>query len=517
MVNSDFSFESIRKTMRMKKHLSAKSRVILVVLLGLATSLSATVTHAGFQWVPPTSKDVAKTNDSIPPAEPVPTGEVDATVLPMPSEQAVVPAQPQLNAADTAPQTLQLPPSYQQPLAPPPSVVTEAQHQENVLKVKTISPAQPLSAPPAPTQAAAPVPPPVQEPVPLMAEPIAAPAPVAQQPLSAPPAFTPAPEPVSAPVVTQAKVIMPQDAPQTAVDNTPNSEKLVINPYPTNDAQPVPAPAPLAAPAQPVSIVQPLAPVPAPQGNFEIVEGFGSDMPLALALQQIVPAGYATSFGSGVNPGAAVTWDGGKPWKPWNQIISDMLAPHNLEVQIDGKVVNIRQPGAQQHSAAPTQEELLRRPNIKDPGEQSQIQAADSLAGIESASGTPTEIAPNASAEAPAAALDAAIEEAAQLPLPEQVDAEATKESPGPQAAAEQTGTWEAKAGESLKDTLTRWSEKAGVEMIWMASYDSNVKQDISLEDNFASAVQTITTDSDVQATKNEAPGVNNIVIKDRS
>lgn len=67
------------------------------------------------------------------------------------------------------------------------------------------------------------------------------------------------------------------------------------------------------------------------------VVGFGEDLPLALALSQIVPEGYAYSLGKGVNPGLKVDWSGGRSWP---EVISRMVAEHGLGVSVyDKKVV----------------------------------------------------------------------------------------------------------------------------------------------------------------------------------
>ena len=77
--------------------------------------------------------------------------------------------------------------------------------------------------------------------------------------------------------------------------------------------------------------------------SFDVIEGFGSDMPLALALSQIVPAQYAYSFGAGVNPGVSVSWDGGKPW---NEVLTDALAPHGLSYTLKNQkiILNLNAP-----------------------------------------------------------------------------------------------------------------------------------------------------------------------------
>ncbi|MGH1398079.1 MAG: hypothetical protein ACRBCT_02585 [Alphaproteobacteria bacterium] len=129
------------------------------------------------------------------------------------------------------------------------------------------------------------------------------------------------------------RIILPVDAPQSADANLGNTERLTITAYPVPADQTEPkgsfdamALAPVAAPAPDVS-------------DFAVVNGFGSDLPLALALGQIVPADYTYSFAAGVNPGAFISWSGNG--KPWNEVLSDTLMPLGYGIQIRGNKVVI--------------------------------------------------------------------------------------------------------------------------------------------------------------------------------
>lgn len=73
--------------------------------------------------------------------------------------------------------------------------------------------------------------------------------------------------------------------------------------------------------------------------NFVNAEGFGSDLPLALALNQVIPAGFTHSFALGVDPGTTVTWQGGKPW---DQVLDDMLRPQGLTALIKQNNVTVQ-------------------------------------------------------------------------------------------------------------------------------------------------------------------------------
>ena len=78
---------------------------------------------------------------------------------------------------------------------------------------------------------------------------------------------------------------------------------------------------------------------PAPASRFGSVEGFGNDIPLAMAMQQIVPSDYAYYFGEGVSPSTPVSWNGGKPW---NMVVADMIAPAGMRLDVQGNVISIK-------------------------------------------------------------------------------------------------------------------------------------------------------------------------------
>ena len=85
---------------------------------------------------------------------------------------------------------------------------------------------------------------------------------------------------------------------------------------------------------------QPSGAQPAGEGQFSEAIGFGRDLPLALALSQVVPPEYSYAFGQNVNVGSTVSWQGGKPW---NEVLNEMLAPSGMTSVIqNGQVTIIR-------------------------------------------------------------------------------------------------------------------------------------------------------------------------------
>lgn len=89
-----------------------------------------------------------------------------------------------------------------------------------------------------------------------------------------------------------------------------------------------------------------------PSGDDQgaVVQGFGRDVPLVLALQQIVPPNYRYSFDPGIDPGLRVKWTGGQPWK---NVIMELARSHNMNVDIVSNVVAFRKNGYNDAPVAP--------------------------------------------------------------------------------------------------------------------------------------------------------------------
>jgi len=117
--------------------------------------------------------------------------------------------------------------------------------------------------------------------------------------------------------------------PQASVIDLPAPKGLSINPYPQAGldipATVIPAPAKRA--------------INTPSSTTTLA-GFGSDLPLVIALQQVIPPHYRYQFASSVNLGQTTSWSGGKSW---DGVLMDMLAPLGLSARIDGQTVYIVQ------------------------------------------------------------------------------------------------------------------------------------------------------------------------------
>ncbi|PZQ49123.1 MAG: hypothetical protein DI551_00285 [Micavibrio aeruginosavorus] len=112
-----------------------------------------------------------------------------------------------------------------------------------------------------------------------------------------------------------------------------------IEAMPLKPRGPSAAPTAMPRPAVPQGYPQPAAaPVFGTNAGYAEAVGFGRDLPLALALSQVVPPEYSYAFGQDINVGTMVSWQGGRPWP---DVLNEMLAQNGLRANINGKQVTI--------------------------------------------------------------------------------------------------------------------------------------------------------------------------------
>jgi len=279
------------------------------------------------------------------------------------------------------------------------------------------------------------------------------------------------------------------------------------------------------------------------QSEYEVIAGFGSDLPIAFALSQIVPADYSYSFGDGVNPGLRVSWNGGKPW---DQVVSEMVAPLNLAAQVNGQSVLIYDPAkttpaprrmpAQNFANAPIPVApssaidaaaagndimISRRQNIGAPepmlGEQPQqtiqrmkqynqtgggqgvltpMPGDSAMPPVVNARQNVDPYAPAPMPKSPEEAHGSSYASAHSLPKPSWGEGKSLDEYPQAGLSPHQAKpmTWEAQRGDSMRDTLEFWARQANVKLLWRSRYDYVVEYAILINDTFLNALKLIST-----------------------
>ena len=97
-----------------------------------------------------------------------------------------------------------------------------------------------------------------------------------------------------------------------------------------------PAPPPPSPPESPPAVSA--RPVPPPRPAVPMAVGFGREVPLRLAVMQIVPAGWTARYGAGVDRDRPVDWSGGKAWP---DVLRATVRPIGLRVAFSGTTVTI--------------------------------------------------------------------------------------------------------------------------------------------------------------------------------
>ena len=75
-----------------------------------------------------------------------------------------------------------------------------------------------------------------------------------------------------------------------------------------------------------------------PISGYKDAVGFGTDIPLSIALMQIVPEDYEARLPNASLENSMISWEGGKPW---NQVLNDVLRPLGYAASIQGNRVMI--------------------------------------------------------------------------------------------------------------------------------------------------------------------------------
>lgn len=231
-----------------------------------------------------------------------------------------------------------------------------------------------------------------------------------------------------------------------------------------------------AAPVAPVMQAPIISQAPVGNGMYQIADGFGADLPLVMALRQIVPAQYGFSFDAGVNVSEHVSWQGGRPW---DVVLAETVAPLGLTATIRGNVVSIARGGYA--PAATPQPIILSGPQVV-------------TETVQTASTMPMPVAPvvmqTSAVAAPMAATPAVMQQTTQTPIIGGGIIPAA--AGGDSAELGTTGTWTAPRNSSLRGILEDWSKRVNVELYWASEYDYPVQSAVSINGTFEEAVQVL-------------------------
>lgn len=440
--------------------------IFSVVASGLIF-LTSTRTQAGFEWVP------AKKQSPMPAMENM--QQQSSPVVIEPENEGLLPEEMVL----TPPQTIN---------TPQVKVVKEPEFQPVEIEVqvpqtppstmKTIRPGEEVKQSYQPRPRRVVMPEPVEDSIEWNSEPIEAVANIQK---------APAEEVKTLP--TKTKIFMPEDAPHSAMSasSSPYKESVKINATPAIEA------AAESSNAEPVTEV-----MESEDQNYDMINGFANNIPLAFALSQIVPDGYAYSLGRQVDPSLIVSWNGGKPWPA---VIQEMIEPLSLSMGLKGKTLLIFNqdvsgaPALEKHSHA---EGLVLKTSSAEKIATQASGAPITIADINTNGETRTNIqTPSADISAQPSQTMKKIEAIATQSEAQKPQNSQTFDLISPASGAAEPSDqsyrekkfWKAKKGESAKDVLSAWSNDANVELVWDAPHDYTLSNNILINDDYENAL----------------------------
>ena len=185
-----------------------------------------------------------------------------------------------------------------------------------------------------------------------------------------------------------------------------------------------------------------IAPPPPPAPSMDQVQGFAAQIPLALALRQVLPAGYNFSLDQDVDMNTLVSYKGGKSWR---DTVRDMLAPVGLVDHEQGTAITVSR-AAVEPAAAPVAMNSASVPPLPAPKPINQL-------------GTYT------------------------MPI---------SHSDVPDYNVGQADGWSAERGDTLRKVLTDWCRRGNVELQWIAEYDYPVEASAHFNGSFEDAVRSL-------------------------
>lgn len=184
------------------------------------------------------------------------------------------------------------------------------------------------------------------------------------------------------------------------------------------------------------------APVTAPHQDSvasSLVDGFGADIPLVLALRQIAPAQYAFQFQNKADAGVKISWEGNG--RPWLDVLQESLRGHGLQAfVVDNRLL----------------------------------------------------IAPTAAAALPLSSIAAEAQPVNVLPAESDQIMQPQQDEKPLVILSRKIQNWEARPGTTLRDVLTDWGQQGRYEIDWKTAYDYPIQNAFHFEGTVDQAIDAI-------------------------
>jgi hypothetical protein len=196
----------------------------------------------------------------------------------------------------------------------------------------------------------------------------------------------------------------------------------------------------------------------------DVVQGFATEVPLALALRQVLPQGTNFSIDQNIDMDTVVSYKGGKSWR---ETVRQMLGPVGLVAREQGSTLIVSHAGTVSASslapAASSGATTVAVPTSKGP-------VVDSGPGgsmPSTGSGGGRRIATTVHSNTIQAAMT-------------------------PSYNVSSPDGWSAQRGDTLRKVLSEWCRRGGIELQWLAEYDYPMEASVHFSGGFEDAVRAL-------------------------
>jgi hypothetical protein len=222
--------------------------------------------------------------------------------------------------------------------------------------------------------------------------------------------------------------------------------------------------------------------------SYDMVVGFGENLPFITALRQIIPSDYTFILGRGVNASQLVSWSGGAEWP---EILGKIAQNIGLTITLQNNRVLIEQSqqtftNSNLFSIDEPSFDVAETMNRRVKPDQATLMGVSKSDIFEvSLNQSQSKNIQPAQVSMPTSLVTPAIEEPSisdSLPFRD-YSADFLSDSQ-PQ--------WIATRGSSLKTVLQSWSDLENVQLYWDSGYDYNLISDVQIEGEFNIAVEKL-------------------------
>lgn len=252
------------------------------------------------------------------------------------------------------------------------------------------------------------------------------------------------------------------------------------------------------APLPPVSARTQDGPMslPAVTPKEDVVRGFADNIPLSVALRQVLPQDVGFSVAQDVSLGTLVSWKGGAPWR---EVMKRMLSPVGLTIKEQDHLVQVVRATGVQFTGSADDASPASSLSVSTGGSSVDISVGSSAQkesvnlppASASSRGIPDRNAPGGVAPgylAPPTSLISS--SSAPATKPEVSPLPVSMHSP--YVMSNTVDAWTANKGDTLQKVLETWARRANVELSWQAEFDFPMQASASFTGSFEVAVRSL-------------------------